>query len=399
MPTAAPIDLHTLEACLGDFPGGARTLPGPAYTSPAVFGWEMEHFFGRSWVCVGRSTLVGQPGDQAGVVAGTEGMLLIRDSAGELRAFFNTCRHRGHELIARDDSTNRNVVRCPYHRWTYGLDGTFLGGPGTASQPGFDRHDPDHSLVPVRVAEWHGWVFVDAGGDAPPIQDHAGVLEDVISDYEAERLSLALAHTYDVQANWKIIAENYHECYHCSEIHPELCRVSSPGSGYDFDPSGLVVGGTMELMDHAETMSLDGKSKGVPFRRLSGRGLRDVHYLQMWPNLLLSMHPDYVMTHTLQPLSANRTRVECAWFFPPEAVHRADFDPTYASEFWDITNREDWAACESVQRGVAGRGYRQAPFSDQERIVYQVSAMVARGYIDGGPPAPVARAGRATGTG
>src|SRR5918992_2094767 len=326
MPAAAPLDLHTLEACLGDFPGEARTLPGGAYTSPGVFEWEMEHFFAGSWVCVGRADQVAQPGDQAAVAAGRETVLLIRDSEGKLRTFFNTCRHRGHELIARDDATNCNVVRCPYHRWTYALDGTFLGGPGTASQPGFDRHDKEHSLVPVRIMEWHGWIFVNISGDAPPLHDHVGALDDLILDYEAARLSPGLTHTYDVRANWKIVAENYHECYHCSEIHPELCRVSSPGSGYDYEPSGLVVGGTMELMDNAETMSLDGTSKGAPFRLLSGRGLREVHYLQVWPNLLLSLHPDYVMTHTLQPLSVDRTRIECSWLFPPEVIRRPDFD-------------------------------------------------------------------------
>jgi glycine betaine catabolism A len=399
MQTAAPIDLQTLEACLGEFPGQARTLPRPAYTSPDLFEWELEHFFGRSWVCAGRSTIAEQPGDQAAVRAGNQGVLLIRDAEGSLRGFFNTCRHRGHELLNRGEAINRNVVRCPYHRWTYGLDGTFLGGPGTASQPGFDRHDKEHSLVPVGIAEWHGWIFVNISGDAPRLHDHIGALDDLILDYEAGRLSPGLTHTYDVRANWKIIAENYHECYHCSEIHPELCRVSSPGSGYDYEPSGLVVGGTMELMDNAETMSLDGTSKGAPFRRLSGRGLREVHYLQVWPNLLLSMHPDYVMTHTLQPLSVDRTRVECSWLFPPEVIRGSNFDPSYASEFWDITNREDWAACESVQRGVAGHGYRQAPFSDQELIVHQIASMVAKGYINGGPPSPVVRPHRATAAG
>lgn len=395
MPTAAPIDVHLLEACLGNFPG-ARSLPGAAYTSPDVFEWEMEHFFGGSWVCVGRSAVVARPGDQAAVLAGHEAVLLVRDTESELRAFFNTCRHRGHELVARYGSLNRSVVTCPYHRWTYGLDGAFVGGPGTASQPGFDRRDPEHSLVPVRVSEWHGWIFVDTSGDAPSLQEHIGALEDLIPDYEGHRLSLGLTHTYDVRANWKIVAENYHECYHCSQIHPELCRVSAPSSGYDYEPSGLVVGGTMELMDHAETMSLDGKSKGVPFRRLSGKSLREVHYLQVWPNLLLSLHPDYVMTHTLQPLSVDRTRVDCSWLFPPEATTRTAFEPSYASEFWDITNREDWAACESVQRGVAGRGYRQAPFSEQELIVHQVTGMAAKGYIYGGPPTPVVRSQRST---
>jgi Rieske 2Fe-2S family protein len=147
----------------------------------------------------------------------------------------------------------------------------------------------------------------------------------------------------------------------------------------------------MILNDGAETMSLDGGSKGVPFRRLTGGRLREVYYLQVWPNLLVSIHPDYVMTHILEPLSSSTTRIVCAWLFPPEARERADFDPAYATEFWDLTNRQDWAACEGVQRGVASRGYRQGPLSDQERIVHQAIALAARGYLEGGPPAPVSR--------
>ena len=191
-------------------------------------------------------------------------------------------------------------------------------------------------------------------------------------------------HEYELAANWKVIAENYHECYHCSEIHPELCKVSTPGSGEDWEPDGVVIGGSMELLPHAETMSLDGKSLGVPFPKLSQKQLREVYYLEFFPNLLISLHPDYVMVHRLEPLAPARTHVECIWLFPLEAKGRPDFNPSYAADFWDITNREDWAACESVQRGVAGRGYRQSLLSDWEKIVHQEMAMVARGYLNGG---------------
>jgi Rieske 2Fe-2S family protein len=318
-------------------------------------------------------------------------VLLVRGEDGELRGFLNVCRHRGHELLACDgDTVNRAVVRCPYHRWTYGLDGTFKGGPGLASQAGFDRRDPSHNLVEAHAQEWRGWIFVNVSGDAADLSQHVGELDALIEDYEPERTFLAAEHTYDLDANWKIVAENYHECYHCSEIHPELCRVSSPGSGEDYEPTGLVIGGSMTLNDGAETMSLDGKSAGAPFRRLSGVRLREVYYLQVWPNLLLSIHPDYVMTHVLEPISASRTRVVCSWLFPPELREREGFDPRYATEFWDITNRQDWAACEGVQRGVRSRGYRQGPLSDQEQVVHQAIALVARGYLEGGPPAPAA---------
>ena len=390
----APLDPRLLESCLGEFPTLARTLPGAAYTDAGVLAWELEHFHEGSWFCVGRGARLADPGDRTALMVGTQGVLLVKGDDGAIRAFSNVCRHRGHELVACGETASGKVIRCPYHRWTYSPVGGFMGGPGLASQEGFDKRDPAHSLVELRSIEWEGFVFVNVGGDAPPFDVHLGALPDLVADYEMDRLFEGARHSYDIAANWKIVAENYHECYHCSEIHPELCTVSSPGSGHDYDPSGLVIGGTMELLDHAETMSLDGKSDGVPFLRLSGGRLREVHYVQVFPNLLLSIHPDYVMTHTLQPLASDLTRIECSWLFPPEAKQRRDFSPAYAADFWDVVNRQDWAACESVQRGASARGYRQAPFSDQEFVVHQSMALVARGYLEGGAPSPFATAAK-----
>jgi Rieske 2Fe-2S family protein len=384
LPYAPPIDKELLERCLSGFPSEARTLPADAYVSPEVFEWEQDHFLCNSWFCVGRASDIATTGDQKAIDVGGRGVLLARGDDDVVRAFFNTCRHRGHELVACSGRPqNDGVIRCPYHRWMYGLDGRFRGGPGMSSQPGFDRTDLDNNLVPVSVDVWGGWIFVNLSGDAAPLTDHLGTVADLMEDYEPERLMLGEQHSYELAANWKIIVENYHECYHCTEIHPELCSVSSPGSGEDYEPTGTAVGGSMELLPHAETMSLDGKSLGVHFRRLSDKSLREVYYLEFFPNMLLSVHPDYVMVHRLEPLAPDRTNVECAWYFPPEAHMKRDFSPSYAADFWDITNRQDWAACESVQRGVGGPGYRQSPFSSQEFVVHQSMAMVARGYLEG----------------
>jgi Rieske 2Fe-2S family protein len=380
----SPIDPRLLEPCLRAFPNEARTLPAEAYLSDEVFAWEGEHLFASSWVCLGRAGALDQAGDQRAVGVGNDAILLVRAADGALRGLFNTCRHRGHELLSRGGApTSDRVVRCPYHRWTYDLDGRFRGGPGLAAQEGFRRDDPGNDLVSARVEEWRGWVFANVSGDAADLCEHIGVFDRLIADYEPERLVIGVTHDYDVAANWKVLVENYHECYHCTEIHPELCAVSSPGNGADYEPSGTVIGGSMELLPNADTMSLDGKSLGVPFRKLEGASRREVHYLQVFPSLLLSIHPDYVMTHRLEPLAPGRTRIECAWLFPPEAREHPGFDPSYAADFWDLTNRQDWAACEAVQRGMAGRGYRQAPFSRFEHVVYQSMSLVARGYLQG----------------
>ncbi|MGH9897063.1 MAG: aromatic ring-hydroxylating oxygenase subunit alpha, partial [bacterium] len=338
-------------------------LPGEAYHSEDILDWERENFFATSWVCLGRADELAEPGSQHAVEAGGSGILLIRGDDNELRAFHNTCRHRGHELLVCGATTQRKTVQCPYHRWTYALDGSFKGGPTMAVQPGFDKNDPDHSLRTADVREWHGWVFVNVSGDAPTFGDHVGNLDDLLIPYEPGRMFVGASHSYEIAANWKIIVENYHECYHCTEIHPELCAVSSPTSGEGISPTGLWVGGTMRLRDGVETMSLDGRSAGVRIRGLDDDSAKDVGYYMLWPNVLISPHPDYLMTHRIEPLSPGRTFVECQWLFPPESRGHGDFDPSFASDFWDVTNRQDWNACEAVQRGSAGPGYRQGPFS------------------------------------
>jgi Rieske 2Fe-2S family protein len=231
------------------------------------------------------------------------------------------------------------------------------------------------------VKEWHGWIFANPSGDAVDFEDHVGNLGELISDWEPERLVSAVRHDYVIEANWKIVFENYHECYHCPQIHPELCRVTPPNSGAALVPTGAWAGGSMDLMDHAATMSLTGESFGVPLRGLDERQSRQVIYFGYFPNLLISPHPDYIMTHRVEALGPSESRIECEWLFPPEAIGRDEFDPSYASDFWDITNKQDWNACEAVQRGIASRGYRQGPLSPLEDEVYEFMAMVARGYL------------------
>ena len=373
----APVDQAALAASLGPF-GQSRMLPRTAYVDPAVFEWEQRHFFGGGWMCVGRSDQVPEPGGQRAEAVGEGGVLLVRDEHGVLRAFANTCRHRGHELLPCGTATQQKVIICPYHSWTYGLDGGLRAAAGFKNQPGFVARLWGLNELPV--AEWHGLVFVDGSATAPPLADSLATLDDVVARYELERLVVAGQHDYETTANWKILTENYHECYHCPVIHPELCRVSPPRSGENYPAGGMWVGGWMDLRDGMATMSLDGASHGAALRGLDAKGLRTVIYVAIFPNVLLSLHPDYVMVHRLVPLAADRTRIECTWAFAPESLARPGFDPGYAVEFWDITNRQDWHACESVQRGLSSPHAVPGPLSSEEDAVYQFVTMVARGY-------------------
>jgi Rieske 2Fe-2S family protein len=379
--TTSPIAPERLAPVLAPTLGRARTLPAEAYTSPEVFAWESRTFFERSWVCVGRADELSTPGDQHAFRIGNEGVLVVRGHDGALRGFYNTCRHRGHELLEPGASRNLRVIKCPYHAWVYQLDGSLGAAPRFGALDGFDR--ADYPLVAARIEEWHGWVFVNPDSAAPSFGDHVGNLDELLAPWEIERSFVAETHEYEVAANWKTITENYHECYHCPSIHPALCDVTPVDSGQNFAHDGLWVGGNMALKEFAQTMSLTGETGGVPIRGLDERQRREVYYFGLFPNLLISLHPDYVMTHRIEPLAPDRTKVECQWLFPPEAAERPGFSPTYASEFWDITNREDWRACESVYRGLQSQGFHQGPFAWSEDEVHVFMAMVAQAYVDG----------------
>jgi Rieske 2Fe-2S family protein len=362
-------------------------LPAVAYTSPDVLAWERRHLFAGSWTCLGRLVDLLPPDDarpvtQRAVVVGDIAGLLVQDATG-LRMFANTCRHRGHELLPEGESSQRQSIVCPYHAWTYDLGGALVGARGFREDETFDA--TEHGLVELPVRVWEGWVFghaLHAAGSrrVPPFADHLGELARLVAPYDCGTLVLADRHTYEVAANWKVIAENYHECYHCPLIHPELCQLSPPDSGDNYDLPGAWVGGSMDLRDGMATMSMTGELAATP---LAGVDPSRVEYLHLLPNLLVSAHPDYVMVHRLVPLDTGGTWVECSWLVAPAPDGSAPV-ARGAVDFWDVTNRQDWAACESVQRGLASPHFRPGPFAPNEDAVADLVGRIATAYRAGG---------------
>jgi Rieske 2Fe-2S family protein len=372
----APVPADDLAAALAPF-GRSRMLPRAAYVDPAVFEWEQRNVF-SGWICVGHAGDLNGVGTQRAVGSGANGVLLVHGDDGTIRAFANTCRHRGHELLECGASAKRRNIVCPYHSWSYRLDGRVRNAPGFSDTDGFD---PDEfGLAELRLVNWHGWLFTDPSGEDADFTNHVAGLEAVIGPYRPEDLTIVDRHSYELATNWKVIAENYQECYHCSTIHPELSRISPPTSGENLELAGSWMGGWMSIIEGAETMSLTGKSGGVAIQGLSEHELHSVMYLVGYPNLLVSLHPDYVMTHLMTPLAVDRTHVECAWAFPKDVAAQPDFDPSYAVDFWDLTNKQDWAACESVQRGLSSPHARPGPLAPDEDGVYQFVTRVARSY-------------------
>jgi phenylpropionate dioxygenase-like ring-hydroxylating dioxygenase large terminal subunit len=344
---------------------GACTLPGRSYASEEVFQAEQERLFCHGWMCAGRSEQVPEAGDYLAASVGGESLLIVRDS-GALRAFFNVCRHRGARLCEAERGRVPDCIRCPYHGWTYALDGRLIAARHMQEVEGFDRQD--YPLVPAALAEWEGFLFVNLAREPEPFARAFAPLLDRFTRWGLPSLRAACRIGYEVRANWKVIVQNYSECYHCPLIHPELVRLSPASSGRNDLTEGPFLGGYMLLNDRCASMTATGRTARPPIGQVAGEELNRVYYYAIFPNLLLSLHPDYAMAHFLLPESAARTRIACEWYFDPATIAQPGFDPEDAVEFWDRTNRQDWHVCELSQLGVASRAYTPGPYANQEGL-------------------------------
>jgi Rieske 2Fe-2S family protein len=303
----------------------ASLLPGRAYHDQGIFEFEQERWFRRDWTCAGRIEEFGRPPTEV-EVAGER--LLVSAEGG---------------LVA--------AVR------------------------------PDSPGDPIRSEAWQGFLFVSLGGNVPPLDDWLGDLLRHLERFDFATLRRGHRVTYDVAANWKLIAENYSECYHCPGVHPQLNRLTPYDVGADYETHGAWQGGWMQLRDGFETMALGGaRLVGPPICGVTPVDERRIDYLVVWPLLFLSVHPDYLLVHRLEPLGPGRTRITCDWLFEPATMAQDGFDPTPAVEFWDLTNRQDWHVCELQQIGTASVGFRAGRFSNNEPSVHAFDLMCVDRY-------------------
>ncbi|NJN97493.1 MAG: aromatic ring-hydroxylating dioxygenase subunit alpha [Anaerolineales bacterium] len=343
------------------------TLPRQYYTSDQIFREETQRIFYERWVCVGRMEQIPNPGDYFVQQVGLESLIIVRTRNDGIRAHYNVCRHRGARLCgSKAQGHFREAMQCPYHAWTYSLDGKLIGAPHMNEVPDFKKEDyPLHS---AQVHTWEGFIFVNLAAKPQPFDPLFAELSDKFAAWQISKLRSAHRIEYDVQANWKLLAENYSECYHCPLVHPALSKLSHYESGENDFVKGVFLGGYMELTHGS--MTLDGAICVTPLSTVSGEDLNRVYYYLLFPNLLLSLHPDYVMFHTVWPQSPDRTLIVCEWLFDPAVMAQPDFDPAPAVEFWDMTNREDWHVCEITQEGVGSRVYTPGPaYVGQEDLI------------------------------
>ena len=355
-----------------------KSLASSYYTSSRIFEREKELIFAREWFCAGREELLPAPGNHSVLEVAGESILAVRTTNGDLRAYYNVCRHRGARLCATPQDfawkvnlaggvTPSNVIRCPYHQWTYNLQGELIGTPFLNDAEGFCRED--FSLYPVSVDTWGGFFFLNLTLGQPSekrvtVCSQLGPAVERIARYPLEALRIGHSIAYHVAANWKILMENYNECYHCGGVHPELCEIvpdfkRAGGSNLDWE-NGI------PHRPGAYTFTKTGTTSRAPFPGLSEEEKVRHKGELCFPNLMISLASDHVAAFLLWPMASDRTRVECHFLFHPQEMTKSTFDPKDAVEFWDLVNRQDWAICERVQKGISSRVHKFGYYAPME---------------------------------
>jgi Rieske 2Fe-2S family protein len=372
-----------------------RTLPGPSYTSEAEFARERERVLLPGWFCVGRADGLAEPGCYLAADVCGESIIVTRADDGGLAGYYNLCRHRGSRLVptagCQPAVSGRfpGSVRCPYHAWTYALDGTLRAAPFL---PALREYRAALSLHRVDVATWGGFVFARlepltdpaTAGPGDSLEATLGEIADRTAAYPLAGLRSGARLRYDVAANWKVILENYNECYHCGPVHPELCELvpAFRRGGGDVDWAAGI-----PHRPGATTFTSTGTTRRAPFPGLPEEA-RTRHFGELvLPNLMVSLSADHVAAFTVWPRSAAATTVLCDFLFHPDELARPDFDPSDAVGFWDLVNRQDWSICEQVQDGMSSRRFSTGYLAPMEQPSADIGQYVAA-RLDMSGPAP-----------
>lgn len=362
-----------------------KSLPRAYYVSQDIFDAERERIFYREWFCGGREELLPNPGDYLVLDVAGESVLVVRTRAGDLRASYNVCRHRGSRLCNPPEDGEAvgpagrlpGSIRCPYHSWTYALEGELLSAPHLG---GLDAEDKKtFSLYPVGLETWGGFFFVnltpqDAAAHGRSLRSQLGPVVERTKRYPLADLRIARRIVYAVSANWKVLAENYNECYHCGPVHPELCEIMPA-----FKKDGGANLTWEEGIPHREgawTFTRTGTTNRAAFPGLSEEEKVRHKGELIYPNLFASFSPDHVAAFVLWPRGPAETKVVCDFLFHPEEMGRAAFDPSDAVDFWDLVNRQDWGICERVQRGMESRAFRAGYYAPMENLSLDIRRYV-----------------------
>jgi len=346
-------------------PALLATLAGKFYTSATIFAAEQDEIFEKLWFCAVRSSDLANPGQFKKIQVGRESVLVVRGKDGALRAFLNVCRHRGAALCTESEGQVKRSLQCPYHAWTYALDGKLIAAPNLASLKdasgeGIDRYE--YGLVTVALKEWLGYAWVCLADDPPSFDDD--VIGEVtrrlgdagaVDHYDVGSLSVGRRVVYDVAANWKLIVENFMECYHCATIHPELTEVLPEFA------QGLAaqyyVGHGAEFGSDISGFTIDGSAGFDTLPGVTEDQDRRYYAITIKPTVFVNLVPDHIIFHRMYPLAPDRTVVECDWLYTADVVEQGR-DVSRSVELFHRVNEQDFAACERTQPAMSSRAYR-----------------------------------------
>lgn len=346
----------------------ASTLIPEAYYSEDFHAIERDRVWNRSWICVGYAHQLAQVGDTI-VVRVDERSIIVTRAPDGIRAFHNVCRHRGAEILSAPGCFK--YFRCPYHAWGYALDGTLKGVPyfednettpellsiyDASRAKEFDK--AEYGLLPVKVGVWACFVFINLDPASAPLSDQLGDLAERLTNYPLEELQLVKSVFYEIDANWKLVAENYMEYYHLPTVHPSLNLVSHLRNHYPFQGPGMYYGMTTRPLDKDPNVPIDRELRHMP--RLDEEENQSARWVWLFPNVSISLLPDYMIIMALNPAGPRRTIERYDYFCHPDTIGMPNFaeliEPVY--RFWDEVNIEDIRIVESVQRGLANRAYQ-----------------------------------------
>lgn len=342
------------------------SLPREYYTSPEVFERDVERVFFRDWLYVGHASQIPKPGDFLTFALANESILIARTNNGSVKAFFNVCRHRGARIV-QDACGHAASFRCPYHSWTYDLDGSLRAAPGMKEQ----LASGEFSLHPAHLDVWQGFIYVYLGDmPADTMTQRLKPAVEAVTKHKFPEMKIAKTIRYDVPANWKLIMENYRECYHCRAAHPQFCA-TVPVDDLDEhrgEPNQRLIKqryGTFtkyDLRPGATTQSVSGEAVSIPLGDLTFKDTT-LRALCFYPAHAFVFGVDYGWAFGLQPKSATETTLTAHWYVNQNAVEGKDYRPEAVAEFWDVTTRQDIHLCTINQQGVNSRRYTPGPYN------------------------------------
>lgn len=350
-----------------------RTLPEKYYTSESIYGEELEKIFYKRWLMVGREEQAPKPGDYFLFNIADESIIIVRDSKNNLHAHFNVCRHRGTRMCMEEHGHfEKKSIQCPYHAWTYNLKGELIGAPFMNELKNFDKKDfPLHN---AHLHIWEGFIFINLSENPVPFEKEFEPLIGKWSDWHLPELRIAYRIEYNLNCNWKLVLQNYQECYHCPGVHPLLCQWTPFRSASHDCMQGGILGGFMTLEKERGSMTMAGNSAGPPLGNVSGEDLQKIYYYSIYPNVLFTPHPDFILFHIITPKGVGKVQLQCHWLFHPDVIREAKYKDGIRSavQFWDLTNKQDWQVCEQMQMGVASKRFDRGYYSGMEDILSEI---------------------------